>query len=90
MGAKDLQKELKKKKNKDAESLTINSNLVQNEENFAKVTEEKNRKKKKLTLQNRRSKDEIGECHLSYNKGSGLGNLINNLFRSINCRDWHV
>ncbi|XP_009622580.1 uncharacterized protein LOC107765719 isoform X2 [Nicotiana tabacum] len=68
MGAKDLQKELKKKKNKDAESLTINSNLVQNEENFAKVTEEKNRKKKKLTLQNRRSKDEIDECHLSYDK----------------------
>lgn len=30
MGAKDLQKKLKKKKNKDAESLTINSNLVQN------------------------------------------------------------
>ncbi|XP_009764778.1 uncharacterized protein [Nicotiana sylvestris] len=73
MGAKDLQKKLKKKKNKDADSPTINSNLVQNEENFAKVSEEKKRKKKKLALQNRRSKDEIGECHLSYNKDNADG-----------------
>ncbi|XP_060191982.1 uncharacterized protein LOC132621657 [Lycium barbarum] len=68
MGAKDLQKKLKKKKNKDGDSQTMNSNFVQNEENFPKVTKEKKRKKNKLEMQNRRSKDEIDECHLSYHK----------------------
>ncbi|XP_055805311.1 uncharacterized protein LOC129874108 isoform X2 [Solanum dulcamara] len=68
MGVKDLERKLKKKKNKDGDSQTINSNFVQNEENFPKVTKEKKRQKKKLNMQNRRSKDEIDECHLSYHK----------------------
>ncbi|XP_019237077.1 PREDICTED: titin homolog isoform X4 [Nicotiana attenuata] len=47
--------------------------IDKDEENFAKVTEEKKRKKKKLALQNRRSKDEIDECHLSYDKDNADG-----------------
>ncbi|XP_006338301.1 uncharacterized protein [Solanum tuberosum] len=68
MGAKDLERKLKKKKNKDGESQTMNSNFVQNEENFPKVTKEKKRKKKNLNMQNRRSKDDIDECHIAYHK----------------------
>ncbi|KAK6798524.1 hypothetical protein RDI58_006227 [Solanum bulbocastanum] len=68
MGAKDLERKLKKKKNKDGESQTMNSNFIQNEENFPKVTKEKKRKKKNLNMQNRRSKDDIDECHIAYHK----------------------
>ncbi|KAK4346373.1 hypothetical protein RND71_032712 [Anisodus tanguticus] len=68
MGANDLRKKLKKKKNKDGNSHTMNSNFVPNEEIFPKVTKEKKMKRKKLEMQNRRSKDEIDESHLSYHK----------------------
>lgn len=68
MGAKGLERKPKKKKNKDGESQTMNSNSVQNEENFPKVTKEKKRKKKNLNMQNRRSKDDIDECHIAYHK----------------------
>ncbi|XP_004232112.1 uncharacterized protein [Solanum lycopersicum] len=68
MGAKDLERKLKKKKIKDGESQTMNSNSVQNEENFPKVTKEKKRNKKNLNMQSRRSKDDIDECHIAYHK----------------------
>ncbi|XP_059293810.1 uncharacterized protein LOC132046970 [Lycium ferocissimum] len=85
MGANDLQKKLKKKKNKDGDSQTMNSNFVQNEENFPQVTKEKKRKKK-LEMQNSKSKDDIYGCHISYHKGNKLVKLINIV--SINC--WSV
>ncbi|CAN4079553.1 unnamed protein product [Withania somnifera] len=69
MGAKDLQKKLKKKKNKDGDSQPMNSNFVQNDESFPKVTKESKRKKKKVNMQNRRNKDKVDECHLSSHKG---------------------
>ncbi|CAN4082773.1 unnamed protein product [Withania somnifera] len=60
MGGKELQKKLK---NKDADS-----NFVQNEESFPQVTKEKRRKKKKVDMQNRRTKHEADVCHLSSHK----------------------
>ncbi|KAM3286347.1 glutamic acid-rich protein isoform X1 [Capsicum chacoense] len=75
MGAKDLQKKLKKKKNKGGDSQTMKYSVVQNEENIPKVTKEKKRKKKKLDMQNRRSKEEIDECHLSYHKEENFAKL---------------
>ncbi|XP_015067215.1 uncharacterized protein LOC107012020 isoform X3 [Solanum pennellii] len=74
MGAKDLERKLKKKKIKDGESQTMNSNSVQNEENFPKVTKEKKRNKKNLNMQSRRSKDDIDECHITYHNADESNN----------------